>query len=456
MKQHTQEFKETIKNLGRQQKVLVEYTIDAVDYILTVEDINSATPAFEANILKSVMKELDLDSNVKIPEGTEINFKYGIYVNGIIEYLDYGKYIVYSCEKQEDTNSYNIVCYDKLLEAMKDYEAIDLVYPVTIRQYLMALASQLGLEFKNNNDTFANYNKEIASDLFADIGYTYRDVLDDLAEVTASVICLDDDGKLELRDINDTNDTIDEEFLKDTNINFNETFGPVNSIVLSRSSSDNVYMKDDTSITANGLCEIKILDNQIMNFNDRSDYLEDIYNKLHGLTYTVFDISSTGVMYYDLLDRFNIQVKDNTYSCILFNDEQNITQGLEEQMYADEPEISETDYTKADKTDQKINQTNLIVNKQEQTITGLITQNTEFEEKLTQVEQTVDQIQQQVSDTIVYKREVEGTTEIHLEDAGEADILELEIKGNKTYESNLYPGENVFPSDNLQPNMEVI
>ena len=456
MKQHTQNFKETIKNLGRQQDVLIEYKINDTNYTLTVEDINSVTPVFESSILKSVMKELDIDSNIKIPEKTKIIFKYGIYVNGNIEYLDYGNYIVYSCEKQEDTNSYSIVCYDKLLESMKDYEAINLVYPVTIREYLMALASRLGLEFKNSNDTFANYDKEIASDLFVDIGYTYRDVLDDLAEVTASVICLDDDGKLELRDINDTDDTIDEEFLKDTDVNFSEVFGPVNSIVLSRSSSDNVYMKDDTSITANGLCEIKIVDNQIMNFNDRSDYLEDIYNKLHGLTYTIFDISSTGVMYYDLLDRFNIQVGDNTYSCVLFNDEQNITQGLEELMYSEAPEVSETDYTKANKTDQKINQTNLIVDKQSQTITGLITQNTEFANKLTQVEQTVDQIQQQVSDTIVYKREVEGTTEIHLEDAGEADILELEIKGNKTYESNLYPGENVFPSENLQPNQEVI
>ena len=83
--------------------------------------------------------------------------------------------------------------------------------------------------------------------------------------------------------------------------------------------------------------------------------------------------------------------------------------------------------------------TEIIVNKQEQTITGIIENQSEFENQLTQVEQTVDQIQQQVQDTIVYKREVSGTTEIHLEDAGEADILELEIQGNKTYESNLFP-----------------
>ena len=92
----------------------------------------------------------------------------------------------------------------------------------------------------------------------------------------------------------------------------------------------------------------------------------------------------------------------------------------------------------------------------EGTITQLVQETDEFQNQLSQVEQTVDQIQQQVQDTIIYKREVEGVTEIYLEDAGENDIIELQIQGNKTYESNLYPGENVFPSESLQPNMEVI
>ena len=100
--------------------------------------------------------------------------------------------------------------------------------------------------------------------------------------------------------------------------------------------------------------------------------------------------------------------------------------------------------------------TEIIVNKQEQTITGIIDNQSKFEDQLSRVEQTVGQIQQQVQDTIVYKREVSGTTEIYLEDAGETEVLNLEIQGNKTYEANLFPGENVFPSESLQPNMEVI
>ena len=53
-----------------------------------------------------------------------------------------------------------------------------------------------------------------------------------------------------------------------------------------------------------------------------------------------------------------------------------------------------------------------------------------------------------------YKEETEGTTEIHLEDAGKAEIIILEIKGNKTYNNYLFPNENLFPSEDLYSNME--
>ena len=103
-----------------------------------------------------------------------------------------------------------------------------------------------------------------------------------------------------------------------------------------------------------------------MNGNDRVDYLQDILDQLDGLEYYINDYSSTGITYFDLCDRYNVQIGENTYPCIMFNDEVNITQGLEELIHTDTPEDSETDYTKADKTDRRINQTTLIVDKHEQ------------------------------------------------------------------------------------------
>lgn len=819
MKNHTQEFKEQIKNLGRQQDVLIEYTINDEKHTLTVENINSVTPSFESDLLKSVMKQLEIDSNINIPLGTEISFKWGLLVNGAFEYLDYGKYIVYSSEKQEDNNSYIITCYDKLINSMKDYEKLDITYPITVREYIIKLAEKLGLEFKNAEDKFVNYDKELTQDFFEGIGFTYRDVLDDLAEVTASVICLDNEDKLELRDINDTayyktaegeniniqgsinlpfevfkvtgnsvqegeptpeapveiqnvegnvditvcnknllkiennsyttsgitieidngvynvtnnntsttttfeiptntllkkgtytmstnsnspqypcmqlrdsnnqvigtdmvysdngvktftltedkkiskvrlyfgsdktcnnlalqiennnkksdfithqsqtiifplsegqklykgsyladdgihhvrkqielvgtenwqqyknriylyienavnivkseeipdiksnmfkpiqfnnisssrdnsitynlignsdkhkgisfytnkyfNDvstikswlsqqkqagtpiiveyelaeeviepyteeqqeaynqinslysydevtnifsnneispifevqyayemeTIDEEYLKDTNVNFGETFGPINSVVLSRSTSDNIYRKDYESEEKYGLCEIKISDNQIMNNNDRDQYIDGIFNKLRGLTYPVCDFTSTGVMYIELLDRFFVKIGENKYPVVMFNNEQDITQGLEEQIYADKSENSETDYTKADKTDQKINQTNLIVDKQNQNIQGIITQIGDRSEKETSITADIDGLASKVSDIEDVTETVEGNNSITLENCVAGPLLELHIYGNNTVFDQLYISDNLIISDDL-------
>jgi hypothetical protein len=256
---------------------------------------------------------------------------------------------------------------------MVEYKALQHgQFPMTIREYLKNLCLDCGLTFKNENDEFANYDKVLDSDPYSGLEYTYRDVFDELSQVTASTICLDDNDKVEVRYIIETNDVIDEEYLKDVNVNFGEKYGKVNSIVLSRSGeSDNVYLRDEASVRQNGLCELKIIDNQIMNFNNRSDYLPDILEKLNDLEYYLNDFTSTGITYYDACDRYSVKIGDKTYSCVMFNDEINVTQGLEEIVYTEMPKETQTDYTKADKTDRKINQAYIIVDKQNQQIQAL-------------------------------------------------------------------------------------
>ena len=193
--------------------------------------------------------------------------------------------------------------------------------------------------------------------------------LNDYVEYTNIMLTIDDSDMT----FEPFGDTIDEEYLKDINVNFGEKYGPVNSIVFSRSAeSDNIYRQDETSINENGLHEIKIIDNQILNGNTRENFIDGVFNQLNGFEYYANDFSSTGIAYYDLCDRYNVRVDDNIYSCIMMNDELDVSQGLEEKVHLDIPEKSETDYKKADTTDRRINQAYLIVNKQEQTIQGLV------------------------------------------------------------------------------------
>lgn len=225
MKIHTQDFKSKVKDLGRELDSVVTYGQTELR-----EELYSVSRNIDGNILKSVMKELIIESSVDIPINEIINYKIGILINGEYEYLDYGNYVVYSSEKEEDKDIYKITCYDKMLYAMKEYENSDITYPVTIRHYIKVICDKLNLTFVNEDSTFANYDKEIPTELYMNYnsdtqtyspkGYTFRDVLDQLSEVTASTICINDNDELEIRYINNTLDEIDEEYFKDINVNF--------------------------------------------------------------------------------------------------------------------------------------------------------------------------------------------------------------------------------------------
>lgn len=107
----------------------------------------------------------------------------------------------------------------------------------------------------------------------------------------------------------------------------------------------------------------------------------------------------------------------------------------------------------SDKT--KIRRVQSRINQIDGTITQLVQETSENEEKITQVEQDVNSIKQNVKDIIDYKREIEGITEIHLTESGKQDLLKLEVKGNKSYESNLFPSEDLYSYEDLQPNQEI-
>ena len=455
MKIHTNDFKNELIKFGREIDCVISYELSGETIELGSSELNSITPHYEGSILKSVMKQLDIESNVEIPKGTVLNCQFGLKVNGEYEHLNFGNYVVYDVEKQEDTKDYKITCYDKILYSMKSYESMNISYPITIRNYINSICNKLGLTFRNINDEFANYDKEITTELYLDsegndLGYTYRDVLDELAQVTASTICINEStDELEIRYINDTNDLIDEYYLKDVNVKFGEKYGPINSIVLSRASeSDNVYLQDEDSIATNGLCEIKIKDNQIMNFNNRSDYLPDILEKLDGLEYYLNDFSSTGIAYYNLCDRYNIRIDNNTYSCVMFNNEFKITQGLEEIIHTELPEESETDYTKADKTDRKINQTYIIVDKQNQKIESLVSEVGDYSDRISTVEQDVESISQSIRDFEDLVRENSGRERVFVENAMAGTIQYLSITGKFEL---LYPDEDIYPEDDIYP-----
>ncbi len=336
---------------------------------------------------------------------------------------------------KDDDYTVSLTLIDDMSKFEFNYDGSALDYPATILTVLQDICSKAGVEL--GSTSFLNCNKQVA---VYDNTVTARIYLGYIAEQAGGFAVIGRDGKLYIKTIGE--DTAELALRYFSEYSWGEKFkvsriayedgiqdfkkgNEINNTIWI--SSDNMYIVDQEQI-------------------------DNIYNEYQD--FEIYSFSGTSI----------VDPAWDVGDILVINDRKIIYQGEFEYKGKFKANISsdiqakskeDTTATKiSDKT--KIRRVQSQIDQVEGTITQLVQENDEFEEKLTQVEQTVDQIQQQVSDTIIYKREVEGVTEIHLEDAGEADILELEIQGNKTYESNLYPGENVFPSESLQPNMEVI
>ena len=116
--------------------------------------------------------------------------------------------------------------------------------------------------------------------------------------------------------------------------------------------------------------------------------------------------------------------------------------------------IEETTNIIAPTQESKIRNMQTTINEQELSITTIIQEIGDRSGKETSITQDIDSIEAQVKNSAVYKTEVEGYTQIHLEDAEDLDILRLEIDGNAEYKTNLVPSTNLYPASSLQPNME--
>lgn len=456
MKNVPNNFLQELAKNGRQIDAIITYQENGNTVTLDSDEIIAIKPIKKTQLLKSLMKECDIETSNPIAKDTQINVKIGLLINSEYKYISLGNFIIYSePEYNADTLSYTMKAYDKMLYSMVDYKDMQVTYPISVRDFINKICQKIGLTFKNINDEFANYDKMISVDSYTGYDYKIRDVLDELAQVTASIICINNEtDELEIRYPNETGLTLNEDYLKDVNVEIKEKFGPINTITLSRSAdADNVYLDDPSSIIANGVCEIKIKDNQIMNFNDRSDYLPDILEKLKGLEYYIIDIESTGIMILDIYDLFNLSIWGEDYNCLLLNDELNIQDGISESIYNEIPEETETDYSKADKTDRRINQVYIIADKANKRIELVVSEIGDRTDKETTITQDVDSIGQTVTKIVDLTRTVSGAKQVVLEGSKKNILAGLEIEGNnQAFSKDTYI--RVISQENLVEKLE--
>lgn len=360
---HSQDFKEAFTRLGRDIKVRIGYftsyaniktqdnkllltennleiiskvtMLDPVDY-LSEEDILYLKMNNLGELFRTYMKSFDLKTSHEFNIGDKLTLEIGTTVGNSVEYLDYGTYYVYEKTYDKTTSTYRYVVCDKVLFTMIPFNWNEICVSggqvlenITCIDLINAITGYCGLNWLTGS--LVNGSLNIYKDTLDGYSFTCRDILDMCTQINGVSIVVEEDA-LVYRSINNQPvDTLDTNILKDSILNLEDKYGPVNSLIFSRADGqDNIGVKDDTSIEQNGETQYLIKNNLIAEQDNRNTLLDNLFNVIKDLEFTVIDIDTIGIGYIEYLDMFTINTGDNTYNCLCLQDRLELDNGMNE------------------------------------------------------------------------------------------------------------------------------
>lgn len=318
--------------------------------------------------------------------GKRVQIGYSVFTNDenrTWENVDYGLFKVYEQEVDIEKDLTTLVAYDLMGElAVAEYSEGSLTFPCTVASLAEQIAELFGAELATDVSDLPNGGYEVSEDLYARIsGKTYRDILAEVAGATATMAIFSTTGELEFR-IPPRSTT---EKLTHSNLfqyKIQPHYGPINAVVLSRKPivGEDIVLRDEDSITENGLTELNMANNEILD-DDRATVITPIFNAVLGLEYhPAGSIITSGFGWNEPGDRIKIVNNDGDEFEVALTDVKVVLDGaVGETLDGAAPEESTTDYSLAGGITKTLYRTEVKVDKQNQQITSIIERQTQFE-----------------------------------------------------------------------------
>lgn len=301
----TTAFKTAVDDAGRITNVQIEYPgpiiISSGDIIKSFSYVDSLFSENESSYIGSFVGKkikysiytqyagLMFDSLNKT-----VICRQGLFVSGAYEYIPMGSYIVSSEAKDIKSDSAELEAIDFSIKFDKEFVTV-YTPGMTIYDWVNAICVAVGVQL--GSTSWFNSTQVLAQQ--PTIEGTYRDAIKHAAAATLTFAKIGRDDKLYFKKFVSATSQLANIFEYTTE----NTYGPINQLVFGKgSTNDNVAVKDDVSIAANGLTEILIDNNEIINYLDRETLISTYFTALSGLTYNITSINYPGNPCFDTGD----------------------------------------------------------------------------------------------------------------------------------------------------------
>ncbi len=334
--------------------------------------------------------------------------------------INYGDFIIQHPENENVNDNTTLTGLDYMIRANVPYNDT-IEYPCTLRELAENICFQCG--FNLSNEQFRNENFVVEDNQFVN-GESCRQVLQGIALSAFSWVRLDEDNTLHF-DFN-INQEVSEEIDNNGyyNLDFNsKMYGPINRIIIrdSQIEGENITVSDETSIEENGINELVIYDNPFAYTQEKREQLIEAGKELYGFQY--LPINSTkliGYIYLNCEDKIKFKdMQGRSFETYLFNHIIDYDGTVSDNIEVPGLTKTQTQYTYTPEVIQAIKNTQIIVNKANQTITQIIEKQDEQGQQMvnivtdleginTTIESNKTDLEGQINDI---KQTIEGTTQ---------------------------------------------
>ena len=407
----------------------------------------------------------DEDSNLNF-ENANIQFKIGAEYNGITQYINFGNFIVNEPPENDDTNgTVKVIAYDYMIKFNKSY-INRVVYPCTLKDLLLDVCSQAGVDLGSN--TFLNENFIVEDNQFE--GKQLREVLQHIAKSAFSWARIGQDNKLYLDfQVNNNIDetiTIDE-YKMDAFKKANEYYGPINKVTYADSDikGQEISVQDDNSIATNGVKEIIIYDNYFAYTTEKRQQLIQAGSALFGLRYMpIQKLETIGLIYLDSNDIIGIE--DGKGTTFLTRNFSHIIKynGITNDTFETTGE-SDNQRTYLNQNNSAIQnaRTEITVDRAKKQIQSVVSETIDpdnpnsMSNKLSQVTQTVSELSSQISDIADITTSLEtSTAKLQFEDVNQSEPVRVVIRPIGVNIAKLHPHTNLKPKVGLKMTTRIL
>lgn len=366
---------------------------DIKDFTI-LDDIYTPEQGFIGSVIaKQLTLNLFKPSNIDLAN-RQIEVYIGIDIPDEEEtkYVPFGTFIIQKPENEQVTEKTSFEAFDFMVKFNLKFEDT-LIYPCSVKELLEAICEQCGVELATTS--FVNQNFVVENNQFVN-GESCRDVLKAIAQISGSFAKIGRDDKLYLDFTHQENAEFfaETDYTKDLKVN--NVFGPVNRLVLrmSQVEGENVVIQDDEAIERDGIKELVISDNPFTYTQEkRENAIEEIWNKVKGLTYVDYEMKVIPRPYMDTGDAIILLTPNNEqYNSYLFSHEIYYNGGLSATMSATADTETETKYAFLPALANRLKHTEIKVDKANQTITSIVETQEEQNGKITQLEQNINSI----------------------------------------------------------------